>query len=303
MIETAIDFLLKTQNPDGGWGAGKGNRSNTEATAFALMGLSSLGDRSLGRSIDQGLNWLTDRQHADGSWPLTAQLKEGSWTTALAIHSLSLFESHRQRALRGGDYLLRQEGRINWLTSMLYRWVPEKMAVQLNPHLKAWPWTTGTFSWVEPTAYALIALKKLRPYLQGTNAAVRIHQGELMMVDRMCEGGGWNSGPCKILGEKMEPYPDITALALIALQDRQATEVNQRSFQALQKMLTEIDSGYTLSWSILCLSLYGEDVAEWRKLLARNYARMEFLGETKTIALALLASGDGASFFRVETRA
>ena len=299
MIETAIQFLLKTQNSDGGWGAGKGKRSNTEATAFALMGLSTVGDQSLGKSIDQGLKWLTDRQHSDGSWPLTAQLKEGSWTTAIAILSLPLVETHRQRALRGADWLLRQEGRVRWLTSILYRWVPQKMAAQLNPDLIAWPWTTGTSSWVEPTAYALIALKKLRPNLQEKNAEERIYQGELMMYDRMCEGGGWNSGPCKILGENMWPYPDITALALIALQDRQTTEANQRSFQALRKMLAEVESGFTLSWSILCLSLYGEDVAEWRKLLARNYARMEFLGETKTIALALLASGDGARFFRV----
>jgi prenyltransferase beta subunit len=42
MIEAAIDLLLSAQNEDGGWGAVKGKRSNTESTSFALMALKSL---------------------------------------------------------------------------------------------------------------------------------------------------------------------------------------------------------------------------------------------------------------------
>jgi hypothetical protein len=40
MIETVIDVLLNSQNPDGGWGVTKSRRSNTEATTFTLLGLS-----------------------------------------------------------------------------------------------------------------------------------------------------------------------------------------------------------------------------------------------------------------------
>ncbi len=298
MIGTAIDFLLKAQNPDGGWGMGKGRRSITEATSFALLSLSAFGDKSLANSIDRGLNWLTDRQNSDGGWPLDTHLKVSSWTTSLAILSLTPFEDHRQKALQAAIWLIQQQGRgLGWLTSLIYRL--KKLDVQLNPDLKGWSWTPGTFSWVEPTAYALIALKKLRPYLRGTQAEERIRQGELMVYDRMCEGGGWNYGNSKVLGENLWAYPDTTALALIALQDHYKAEPNQLSLQALQKMLTQIDSGYTLSWSILCFSLYGHDVSEWIKLLARNYAKTGFLGETKTMALALLASGDGHRVFRV----
>ena len=42
MIDAAIDLLLGAQNEDGGWGAVKGKRSNTESTSFALMALKSL---------------------------------------------------------------------------------------------------------------------------------------------------------------------------------------------------------------------------------------------------------------------
>lgn len=300
MVESAIDFLLQAQNPDGGWGSERGKRSNTEATAFAVLGLNAVKDESLGRTIDQGLTWLTERQNSDGSWPLTAQLKESSWTTTLAVLCLASFESHRQGAVRGAEWLLGQEGRdLGWIASLIYRLAPQKMAVQLNPDLKGWPWTAGTFSWVEPTSYALIALKKLRSSLQGSRVEERIRQGELVIYDRMCEGGGWNYGNAAVFGENLWPYPDITALALIALQDRQAEEANQLSLHALRKMLTRVESGLTLSWSILCFSLYGDDISEWRKLLAKYYKKTGFLSEIKTIALALLALGDEPKVFRV----
>lgn len=300
MIDTAVNFLVATQNPDGGWGVEKGRRSNTEATAFALLGLRSTGNQSLTASIDRGLNWLTERQHTDGSWPLTDQFAQGSWATALAILALVSFETRRQKALQGAEWLLRQKGSdAGWLTTLLYRIAPHRLPVQLNPDLKGWSWTPNTFSWVEPTAYALMALKKLRPYLQGTQAEDRIHQGELLIYDRMCKGGGWNYGNSTVLGEDLWPYPDITALTLIALQDHQAAEANQVSLHALQKMLTHVQSGLALSWSLLCFALYGQDLSSWRALLLKSYEQTGFLGETKILALALLACSDGASVFQV----
>lgn len=300
MIERAVEFLLSTQNPDGGWGAEDGKRSNTEATSFCLLALSVLRDKALAGSVKQGLNWLINQQNADGSWPLTANVKDGSWTTALAVLSLAPFEAFRPRALRGARWLLRREGEdLGWVASVLYRLAPQMLAVQLNPDLKGWPWTSGTFSWVEPTSYALIALKKLRPDLRATQVEERIHEGELVLYDRVCKRGGWNYGNTKTLGMDLSPYPDLTALALIALQDHQAAGANQSGLSALRKMLTHVESGLAVSWSILCFSLYGHDVSRWRARLARVYEKRRFLGQTKTFALALLALGDGLNVLRV----
>jgi hypothetical protein len=299
VTDAAVQFLLDTQNPDGGWGAGKGKQSNTEATSIATLALSTVGDAALEEKIGRGLNWLTARQNSNGSWPLTASSKEPSWTTALAILALTHFAAHRQKALRGAEWLLRQEGKFNFLASLLYRFAPQTMQVKLNPLLKGWPWTTGTFSWVEPTAYALIALKKIRPYLTDRRAQERIRQGELMIYDRMCAEGGWNYGNSEVLEADLWPYPDITALALIALQDRRETQANQLSLKSLKRMLAENHSGLTLSWSVICFSLYGDDPTPLRKSLAKNYEKGAFLGETKTVALALLAAGRGIELFRV----
>ncbi len=300
MRKDAVAFLLKAQNPDGGWGAERGKRSNTEATSFCLLALSTVKDRPLGESLGRGLDWLLRLQNGDGSWPLAEKLPAPSWATALAVLALVPFPAHRPRALRGADWLLRRQGRgLGWLVSLAYRLAPETMAVQLNPDLKGWPWTSETFSWVEPTAYALLALKKLRPALQGTRVEERVREGELMLYDRVCAGGGWNYGNSRVLGVDLWPFPDMTALALIALQDHQAAEANRLSLEALRNMLTRVESGLTLSWAIICLSLYGQEVSGWRGRLARVYARRRFLGQTKSFALALLASEDEPNAFRI----
>jgi hypothetical protein len=304
MIETVINVLLNSQNPDGGWGATQNRRSNTEATSFSLLGLSRWPEAVPGACLTHGLTWLITRQHAAGSWPLTEQLPAGSWTTALAILALDLLASHRQQALKGAHWLLHHAGRkLDWYTSLLYRFMPHALPVQMNPDLQGWPWTANTFSWVEPTAYALIALKKLRPFLPATQAEARIHQGERLLYDRVCAGGGWNYGNTQVFNEPLPPYPETTALALIALQDYPAAKPNQQSLHALHHMLGQVGSGLALSLAILCFPLYGHDVSAWRTLLTRNYEQRGFLGETKTLALALLALGDGSRVFRIITHA
>jgi hypothetical protein len=295
-----INVLLNSQNSDGGWGAVPQKHSQTEATAYALLALTQMRDLALSGRVNRGLQWLLTQQQADGSWPLMANLTESSWTSALAVFALAHFEDHRSQALRGAEWLLQQKGRtLGLLESLKYRLAPSFMATELNPDLQAWPWAANSFSWVEPTAYALLALKKLRPFLRGTQADQRIRQGELLLYDRMCKGGGWNYGNVRTLGEEILPYPDTTAVALLALQDRQTEVANQQSLQALRHMLGQVQSGLALSLALLCFSVYGQDHAEWKSQLRKRYDETRFLDETKVVALALLALNDGAAVFRV----
>jgi len=139
----------------------------------------------------------------------------------------------------------------------------------------------------------------LRHALDGTSVNDRIRQGELMIYDRVCEDGGWNYGNSKVYGEALWPYPDTTALALIALQDHPHMEANQKSLEMLENSLNDTRSGLALSWSIICFQLYGRDVGRWRQVLVERFEKTGFLGETKSLALALLASTDALLFFRV----
>ena len=56
--------------------------------------------------------------------------------------------------------------------------------IDQDPNLRGWPWTTGASSWVEPTAYALLALKSFAPKLPW-GARARIEEGERLVYDRM----------------------------------------------------------------------------------------------------------------------
>jgi hypothetical protein len=301
MIDAAIDLLLGAQNEDGGWGAEKGKRSNTESTSFALMALKSIHGKLFDRQMTMGLKWLVRYQRGDGSWSLNEETsKQGSWTTPIVVLALLSFQDQGRRISRAVKWILAQEGmKPGWFASLLFRLSLARKTVDLDPYLNGWPWTPETFSWVEPTSYCLMALKKSRPLLSGTDVELRIQQGEALLYDRMCEKGGWNYGNSKVFGDALWPYPDVTAVALIALQDRAESEANQTSLRALFTMMREAASGAALGWGILCLTLYDQDVGEWKRILVKNFEKTRFLGETKPVALAVLALGDGARFFRV----
>ncbi|MBI1848074.1 MAG: hypothetical protein HYR86_14025 [Candidatus Rokubacteria bacterium] len=68
-------------------------------------------------------------------------------------------------------------------------------------------------------------------------------------------------------------------------------------------MLEQVRSGLSLGWGVLCLELYGVPAARHARALARAWEATRFLGDTKTIALAVLALSDGAAVFIAPERA
>jgi hypothetical protein len=294
------EALVAGQNRDGGWGAEVGRSSDTEATSLALMALGAFAGDAPGGMAGRAADWLAAVQTPDGSWPLRAGLPAGSWTTSLAVTALSPLPAQRERSLRGARWLLTQEGRKpDWLTRLLTRWLPQGRSIQLDPTLTGWPWAGGSFAWVEPTAYALLALKKARQHLRAGETDRRIGQGEALILDRMCPGGGWNYGNSRVLGEDLSPYSETTAIALIALQDRRQHPAVRTSLETLKRLMAGAESGMALAWSMLCLSVYGEDASRWRPALFQAYERGAFLGSTRTLALAALATSGGARLLRV----
>ena len=300
MIDPVLNALISRQNPDGGWGATQDRSSHTEATSLALSALKAIGARSVDDSIRRGVLWLTAHQNPDGGWRLNDVATAGSWTTALAIIALSAFPEHQKRVHDGARWLVQQEGSAPGILAKLILWARGKSNInELNNDLIGWSWVPNSFSWVEPTSYALTALKKVRPSLSDDNLNERIRQGEALIYDRMCKGGGWNYGNSKVLDYALWPYPDVTAVALIALQDRAAEAANQQSLNTLRKTAAEANSGLAASWAALCLSLYGQDIGEWQSRIEKSFEKNGFLGETKTLALALPALAGKANPFRI----
>jgi len=300
MLDRIISTLLENQNSDGGWGALRTKRSNTESTSLAVMALKALPEHNPADNRKRGVDWLISHQNQDHSWPLNEAAKEGSWTTALAITALSDNPEYNERILTAARWLLDQEGSKPGILAEIILWATGKSnANKLNKDLIGWSWVPNSFSWVEPTGYALIAVKKLRARLAGTNVDERIRQADAMIYDRMCNGGGWNYGNSKVLDYALWPYPDITAIALIALQDHARDKTNQESLQVLSKIARETDSGLALCWAAICLNLYGQDNSDFQRQIDKRFAASAFLGETKSLALAIIASGGKANPFRV----
>ena len=300
MLDRIITDLLQNQNPDGGWGAVRGKRSNTESTSLAVTALKANPVNTAAENRKRGIDWLLRRQNKDHSWPLNETAQEGSWTTALAITALSDNAENSERVLAAARWLLEQEGSKPGILAEIILWATGNSGLnKLNKDLIGWSWVPNSFSWVEPTSYALIAVKKLRARLAGTNVDERIRQADAMIYDRMCNGGGWNYGNSRVLDYALWPYPDITAVALIAMQDHAREQANQESLQVLSKIARETDSGLALCWAAICLNVYAQDNSGFQGQIEKRFAATAFLGESKSLALAVIALNGKTNPFRI----
>lgn len=294
----ARDRLRKLQNADDGWGSRAHLPSTTEATSLAVLALSLAAPQDAPATA--GRRWLRSRQRSDGAWPASDQIPAASWMSSIAVLTLGQFEDDRARAVHGAEWLLSVRGEgYSWVTRLILWLFPEKNIVELDPDLQGWPWIRGAFGWVEPTAHALLALKSLRAGLPVERAAERIREGELMIHDRMCLDGGWNYGNSVVLDEELWPYPDTTALALLGLQGSPPDDSTRLSLEALRGMLGENRSALSTALGILCLDSYGQDVADLRTCLAQAADLWLATGDTRSIALALLALDLESNPFRI----
>jgi hypothetical protein len=287
--------VVSLQNEDGGFGARDGLPSATEPTALALLALASQPHDESGPQAGRAREWLVATQASDGGWPVVPSVSEPSWTTALAVLALARDGYARDRALAGARWLLGVEGRRLGRPQTFTDWLlGRESAVVVDDTLTGWPWVHDTFSWIEPTAYAVLALDALRAALPPEPLARRLDVARRMMADRACTEGGWNYGNSRVLGEELWPYPDTTALALLALRNAGAPEAQAKHLDVLERMLAENGSGLATALGVLALDAYGRDVGALRARLGERFVRTDFLGETRALAWASLALGGGA---------
>jgi hypothetical protein len=150
--------------------------------------------------------------------------------------------------------------------------------------LQGWSWIDGTFSWVEPTCWALLALKAAAALFPVVET--RINEGERLLIDRCCDAGGWNYGNSNMLGQALHPYVPTTALALMAMKERKGHACVERSLAFLKaKRLTE-PSAMALGLTIIALRLYGEAVDDVKASLVAQWQRTGFLGNAHLMGLA-----------------
>jgi hypothetical protein len=176
--------LLGRRNPDGGAGSVRGGDSEPEATALLALALDD----------DAARAWLEDHAAADGRVGLVAG---GAASDRSALAALAM----RPGAAR--------EAALDHIVSTF--------ANDIDPNAapRGWPWTIGSYGWVEPTAWGILALRSLR-----STSAARIDDGLTLLRQRECAGGGWNFGTRTVNGVELQPYVQTTALGVLAARGR-----------------------------------------------------------------------------------
>jgi hypothetical protein len=261
-------FLARTRNADGGWPYYAGRRSRLEPTCWALLATSEAPGPLERWPTSGGLFVDPQVSHANFAFNALAALtlaglSNGSHATAAAL-AATLVE-HKGVAL------------------------PNVEIIRQDSSLQGWAWMDGAFSWIEPTAWCLLALKKLAPAARVPAAADRIAEAERLMADRACQGGGWNYGNARIYGQHLPAHVPPTAVAVLALQDRPAMPALARALEFLERRASSEASSTALALAWLALSVARREAGHLAPALAGRASLAVEFGNVAAAALALYA--------------
>jgi hypothetical protein len=260
--------LRHGRNADGGWGYHAGKVSRLEPTCWGMLALGhDDGDPLRGWPVSDGL-----------------LLEQAGGEPNFAFHGLALLTLLHLRIEHGAG-----NGALVAATARVRGVALDDLGVNRQDNrLQAWSWIDGTFSWVEPTACCLLALKRARQAGLGVDGA-RISAAESLLYDRCCVSGGWNYGNSNMLGQELPAYVPTTALALLALQDRPAEPAVARSRTYLEREALSEPSVAALSLALITLGTLGRPVEHIELALQQQLKRTFALGRQHSLAMALVA--------------
>jgi uncharacterized protein (DUF362 family) len=244
-----LDRLAGLASADGGWGYQPNQPAHLEPTCLAVLALAA--DRGrFGPQIEAGLRAVESHAQPDGSYRLGRGRPQAAWPTALVLFARAGL-GHPAAALGAvAERLLAIEGRA-------VKADPEVADMQdIDLQLVGWPWAEETFSWVEPTAWACLALRAV-----GKGGHPRVQEGLRLLLDRAFDTGGVNYGNRFVLGKRTEPIPGPTALMLLALQgvtDEPRIDAAKGYLRVHGEQTTDLEH---LAWIKLALAAHADDAA------------------------------------------
>ncbi len=278
--------LLRLRGSDRAWGTRPGGAPYVEPTALAALALAA-SDPLTGReqsraAVRDAADWLAGLQQRDGALGIAPDLPQPRWTTALGVLVWSTsgrFLTARNKAV---DWLLDRQGTT---------WTPDVAEpFGHDPRIPGWPWVEGTHSWLEPTAMAVLALRRA-----GRAEHRRTLDGQRLIRDRAIRTGGWNYGNSTVFGADLRPHPAPTGLALLALAgtDDADSVIVERSCDYLATILPTTHAPQSLCFGILALAAWERRPAEaddWLRAAHDRAARWS--NSIAQLACLLLAAGE-----------
>jgi hypothetical protein len=245
--------LLDARQRDGVWGYEAGRMPSLEPTCWALI---ALGTSRPGSSRVLA-HWPSDEG---------ALVEQHGGLVNWSFHALALFT----RLALGAASVSELRSIATALVDARGIALKPSSGQRQDSDLHGWSWTDGTFSWLEPTAWALVALKKCRArgiVIEGADK--RIRDGEAILQERACVTGGWNYGSSSLSGKDLPAYVPTTALGLLALQDRGDEVCVRRSLNYLEEHAGKHRSTRGLALSVLALRRHGRSTVRLKQELRR----------------------------------
>ncbi|MBK7929881.1 MAG: hypothetical protein IPJ98_21125 [Bryobacterales bacterium] len=244
---------------------------------------------------------LLGTQHRSGAWSALPNIEPPSaFHTALALLAIRPFQTTavRRAAGRAFEWLEEMRGlESHWLWHWKFRLFDRQ--VRFDPLKSGWPWVPDTVSWVAPTALSIVAFRAWHRDSRRSAPAIS------MLLDRACIKGGWNAGNSVVFGVDLDPHPDFTAMALLALRNESPGYVVllRRSLDYLGARLEGSSSPYSLAWAVMALSAHGhQGVNHLKSRLEQSAgAKLDKLPH-RTLALVALASEDAPYTFEESSR-
>jgi uncharacterized protein (DUF362 family) len=236
-----LETLASHAHPDGGWGYAPEQPAHLEPTCLALLALA--GEAGFESVVEQGKAALARCAQPDGSYRAENGREEAIWPTALVLFTQSALGYPRTEIERTASALLRLRGQAADASDA-------KEIHDIDLTLAGWPWAEGNFSWVEPTAWACLALERA-----GYGSHSRVEEGKRLLLDRAFDEGGVNYGNRRILGLYLEPIPTPTALLLLVFQRSLDHPRLAASVRYLLEQACASDDVEHLCWSRLALAV------------------------------------------------
>jgi len=270
---TILDNIKNLQLQSGGFPSHQGESERPDATAWALIVLST--SQTDSTAYDKGSAYLASQQRSDGRISIDRNFPTASWPTALAImawHDSLRFQQARESSI---EFLLGFSGR-HFPKS-------ENSIIGHDPSILGWPWIADTHSWVIPTGLAMIALQ-----IAGLGQHTRVDQGAEMLIDRQLSHGGWNYGNTLAFGKTLHPLPECTGVALQALSTKIHRSLIDKSLDYLLQQLPLLRTPISLAWTILGLSAWGLKPHNTNTLVGDSLDLQKRYGTYSLPSLALL---------------
>ncbi len=150
--------------------------------------------------------------------------------------------------------------------------------------LIGWPWVEGTHSWIEPTAWAVLALKSV-----GLAQHARTREAVRLLIDRLLPDGGCNFGNTFVLGQQLLPHLQSSGVCMLALAGEKDNDPRiGRTADYLEREISRHTATASLSFSLLGLAAHDRQPALVGPLLAAAAERM-LVRDRSAHKLALLA--------------